>query len=251
MMVMNTWIGRLVASVVVIGTAIYLLMRFGPGIPVSSVVTQKQEMFSVSGEGKVTAVPDTGIVSLGITINRPTVKAAQTEVNTKINSITNELKNSGIDPKDIKTENYSVYPEYDYLQGPGRISGYRVTTDIKVTVRQLEKLNEVIDKATAAGANTVSGIQLTVEENRQKELVHQAREEAVKEAKTKAESLASAAGITLGKIINVQENVPGAPVPFMMLDSAAKEGRGGGSATDIQPGSTDIYSTVTLFYETR
>ena len=76
-------------------------------------------------------------------------------------------------------------------------------------------------------------------------------EEAVKEAKTKAESLASAAGITLGKIINVQENVPGAPVPFMMLDSAAKEGRGGGSATDIQPGSTDIYSTVTLFYETR
>jgi len=92
---------------------------------------------------------------------------------------------------------------------------------------------------------------LTVEENRQKELVHQAREEAVKEAKTKAESLASAAGITLGKIINVQENVPGAPVPLMMLDSAAKEGRGGGSATDIQPGSTDIYSTVTLFYETR
>ena len=168
MMVMNTWIGRLVASVVVIGTAIYLLMRFGPGIPVSSVVTQKQEMFSVSGEGKVTAVPDTGIVSLGITINRPTVKAAQTEVNTKINSITNELKNSGIAPKDIKTENYSVYPEYDYLQGPGRITGYRVTTDIKVTVRQLEKLNEVIDKATAAGANTVSGIQLTVEENRQK-----------------------------------------------------------------------------------
>ncbi|KKU55954.1 hypothetical protein A3H89_01810 [Candidatus Amesbacteria bacterium RIFCSPLOWO2_02_FULL_48_11] len=242
---MNSWW----AKIIVIFAAAFIFVKFAPGIPVTSVVTQKQDLFTVSGVGKVTVVPDTGIVDLGINLTRGTVKTAQTEVNRVMNTITDNLKKMGIDGKDIKTENYSVYPEYDYTAGTSRVTGYRVSASLKVTVRELDKLNQVIDTATADGANTVSGIQLTVDDKRREELMQQARNEAVKRAKSKADSLSRAAGISLGRIINIQESgTPGPEPVFLALDKA---GRGGGGETQIQPGSTDIVSNITLTYETR
>lgn len=230
--------------------AIFVFNKFGPPFSFNSVVTQKTDLFSVSGEGKVTVVPDVGVVSLGINLTRPSVKSAQTDVNNIINKISADTKSLGVDAKDIQTSNYSIYPEYDYRTGTGRITGYRVQADLRVKVRDLEKINSVIDAATANGANTVSGINLTVDEAKEKELLQQAREEAINEAKSKAESLARAAGITLGRIVNVQEsgNQP-APQPYLARDMTV--GLGGGGETKIEPGSTDITSTITLFYETR
>lgn len=222
--------------------AVFAFAKWGPSIPISSVVSQKNDFFTVTGEGKVTVVPDTAIVSLGITLNKPTVKAAQDQVNSVISEITKSLKTLGIDAKDIQTSNYSIYPQYN-----DRITGYQVNASLTVTVRELDKVNQVIDIATAKGANTIGGIQLTVDDTKQKQLLQQARELAVKDAKTKAESLANAAGITLGKIVNIQENANNFPRPMIgmmaVVDSAPK--------TNIQPGSTDISTSVTLFYETR
>ena len=248
---MNSWYLKLMAAGILVFAAVFSYGKFGPGIPITSVVTQKQELFSVTGEGKVTVVPDTAIVSLGITLNKPTVKAAQNGVNAVISEITKSLKALGIDAKDIKTSNYSIYPQYDYqTTGGNRISGYQVSANLTVKVREFDKVNQVVDEATAKGANNVGGIQLTVDETKQKELLQQARELAVKDAKSKAESLASAAGMTLGKIVNIQEDYGNFPRPIMnygagMLaaDSVAK--------TNIEPGSTDVTTSVTLFYETR
>jgi hypothetical protein len=243
---MNSWWLKLI----VVFILAFLFLKFAPSLPISSVVTQKQDLFTVSGEGKVTVVPDTGIVSVGINLTRPTVKSAQSEVNTVINKVISELKKLNIESKDIKTENYSVNPDYDYTAGTARVTGYRVSAELRITVRELDKLNQVIDSATAAGANTIGGISLTVDDKRQEELKQQAREEAVKQAKSKAASLSSAAGISLGKIINIQESSPVTPGPLFL--AADKVGRGGGSeSTDIQPGSTDITSTITLTYEVR
>ena len=242
---MNSWWGKLI----VIFVAVWLLLRFGPSIPVSSVVSQKQDFFTVTGEGKVTVVHDTAIVDLGITINRPTVKTAQGEANSVINGVTQSVKDMGVAAKDIKTSNYSVYPQYDYAGGQNRITGYQVSANLTITVREIDKVNQVIDTATAKGANSVGGIQLTVDEDKKKQLLQDARELAVKEAKSKAESLARAAGLTLGKIVNVQESFGSVPVP-MYAKSAIGLG-GGREDTQIQPGSTDISTSVTLFYETR
>ncbi len=240
---MNSWWSKAIVTF----TAVWLLLKFGPSIPISSVVSQKQDFFTVTGEGKVTVVPDTAVVDLGITVNRPIVKAAQTQANAIINKITEELKKLGIADKDIKTSNYSVNPQYDYQQN-NRIAGYQVNVSVTITVREIDKVNEVIDAATANGANTVGGIQLTVDEKRQRELLQQARELAVKEAKDKANSLASAAGITLGKIINIQEGFSN-PRPVYAKEMMAVGG--GAEPTQIQPGSTDISTSVTLYYETR
>jgi uncharacterized protein YggE len=246
---MGAFTKTVTVSLVII-IALFLYNKFGPPFSFNSVVTQKTDLFTVSGEGKVTVVPDIGVVNLGINLMRPTVKSAQTDVNNIINKISADTKSMGVDAKDIKTSDYSIYPEYDYRTGTGRITGYRVQASLTVKVRDLEKINSVIDTATADGANTVSGINLTVDEEKEKELLQQAREQAIEEAKTKAQSLARAAGISLGRIVNVQESgAQSQPIPYLARDMAV--GSGGGGETKIEPGSTDITSTVTLFYETR
>ncbi len=247
---MQTWILKLVVIVVLVLVA----LRFIPAIPVTSTVTQKQDFFTVSGEGKVTVVPDTAIIEVGITSNQPSVKDAQNQANKVIADITTSLKDLGIAEGDIKTSNYSVYPQYDYRDGgqPNKIIGYQVNANLSIKVRDLSKANQAIDTATSKGANTIGGINLTVDEKKQKELLQEARKLAVDEAKTKADGLAKAAGISLGRIVNVQE--AGTPVPPIMFGRNEKAVGMGGAAdatTQIQPGSTDITSTVTLYYETR
>jgi uncharacterized protein YggE len=247
---MSTWFGKMLATIIAVSAAVYVVVKISPPISISSIVSQKDSLFTVSGEGKVTVVPDIGIVNLGISISRSTVKDTQTEANRVINAISAEVKKMGVDSKDIQTSNYNIYPQYDYRNTTNRITGYQITSTLTITVRDLDKLNSVIDVATANGANTVSGVSLTVNDERLKELNLQAREKAVAEAKIKAESLAKAAGISLGRIINVQESSPSYPRP-MLYATDLKAGLGGGSETNIQPGSTDIVSSITLSYETR
>jgi uncharacterized protein len=248
---MNSWVAKVLFVTVIVTAAAFVLVRFASPIPVSSVVTQKDSLFTVSGEGKVTVVPDTAIVSLGIVSSKPTVAAAQNEANTVIQKVTDDLKKLGVENKYLQTGNYSVSPQYDYNAQPAKINGYQVNASLTVTVKDFDKINAVIDAATKDGANTVSGVSLTVDETKQKELQNQARVQAINDAKTKAQNLAGAAGITLGRIVNVQES-GSSPVtlPMMAFDSMGR-GAAPQAKTEIQPGSTDITTSVTLFYETR
>lgn len=238
-------------KIILIFAMAYLFLRFAPAIPISSVVTQKQDLFTVTGTGKVTVVPDTAIINTGITSFSTTVSLAQSQSNSIINKISDSLKKLGISEIDIKTSNYSIYPQYDYSKGSMHISGYTVSAFLDVTIRNLDKLNEAIDVSTSNGANTISGIQLTVDEDKRKQLEVSARDIAIKGAKSKAEGLARAAGISLGRIVNVQESSPSYPRPYLAISEKTVGLGGGGEPTQIQPGSTDITSTVTLSYETR
>ncbi len=242
---MNHWSVKLLAVFILV----FALLRFGPGLSVSSVVSQKQTLFSATGTGKVTVVPDEAVFSAGISVNKSTVKEAQTEANRVINSVSDSLKKLGVDPKDIQTSNYSVYPQYDFQSGR-RITGYSVTANLSVRVRDLDKINDAIDAATNNGANQVGGISLGVNEDKRKELGKEARKKAIDEARQKAQELASLAGMSLGRVVDIQENSPVAPRQFM-YDSLAIKAEGAGGDTQIEAGSTDITSTVTLYYETR
>jgi uncharacterized protein YggE len=189
------------------------------------------------------------MISLGVTKTSPSVQTAQQQVNTISNQITEQIKSLGVDAKDIKTTNYSVHPQYDYTNGSQRVTGYTVNTNIQIKLKPIDKANDAIDLATKAGANQVGGIQFTVDDEKQKELEREARQKAIDDAKQQAADLASAAGINLGRIIDVREssqNNPG-PYPVMMraeLDTAEKE------ETQLNPGENKITSTVTLSYET-
>jgi uncharacterized protein YggE len=223
---------------------VFAFLKFAPGFPITSVVTQKTDMFTISGEGKVTVTPDVAILNLGMTTQKNSVKLAQAEANTVVNNLTKAIKELGVSDKDIKTTNYSVYPSYDYP----KISGYTVNINLTVTVRDIDRVNDILDKAASLGVNSVGNIQFTVDEEKLKELNREARLKAIKDAKDKASELANLSGMTLGKIVNIQEGSNRSyPVPmYAKADMIA-----GGGGAEVQPGSTDVTSSVTLFYETR
>lgn len=238
--------GKYLLIILAVWVGVYAYGKFGPGLPISSVVTQKTDLFTVAGEAKVTAVPDVAILNLGMSTKKNTVKSAQAEANSVIDGLIKTLKELGVKDTDIKTTNYSVYPDYDYSSGSNRIVGYNVNVSLTVTVRDIDMVNNILDKATALGANSVGGIQFTVAEDKLKELNREARLIAIKEAKEKGDELAKLSGMTLGKIVNIQEGGNRTYPQPMMLKAG-----GGESSADIQPGSTDVTSSITLFYETR
>ena len=151
-------------------SGLVLLSRLIGPLPfaITQTTTTKQSTFDVSGEGKVTTVPDKGVVSLGVTANESTVKQAQDKANTVINTVTEALGKLGIEKKDIRTDNYSLYPNYDYQAGGQKITGYQVSATLTVSVTDFAKLNQAIDAATQAGANQVGGVSFTLTDDKKK-----------------------------------------------------------------------------------
>ena len=227
-----------------LGLFIYTKL-FGP-IPfsVNSIQTTKTNLFSVSGVGKATAIPNTARLSLGVTKTASSVTLAQDQTNVTTNKIIEDLKSLGVEKKNIKTTNYNVSPNYDFNRGQ-TITGYTVTQTLEIKT-SIDTANKVIDVATENGANIISGVNFTFDDKTKKELEEKARNEAVKEAKEKAESLAKATGIRLGKIVDVQESAGFEPRPVMMQALDAEKS----DDTQLQPGENSITINITLFYET-
>ena len=224
---------------------------FGP-IPfsVNSINTNKQNLFTVSGTAEVTAVPDTAMISLGVNKTGPTVDGVKQDVNKIINQISEDLKRQGVDEKDIKTTNFSVNPDYDYTIGKQTPRGYSVSANIEVKLKSIDKANKAIDIATKDGATQVGGVQFVVNEDTQRKLENQARKEAIQKAKDKASDIAQAAGIHLGRIVDVQENGGDTnPRPYYGLAVDQKQAQPE-EPTKLNPGENKVMSTVSLSYET-
>lgn len=242
----------IVAVLITLGLGLLIVRALGPlPVSVSQTTTQKESSFSVTGESEIVTSPDQAEVSAGIVVNRPTIAAAQDEANRVASTLTQSLQEIGIKKEDIKTTNYNVQPEYDY-QNPGqRILGYSVNTNMQIKTKNLDLVNQIIDTATAAGANQVHGVQFTLSEEKEKELTKQAREEAINDAQANAKELAQLAGMKLGRIVNIMENTGGQPPIYFAEKSMAVDGLGGGGEpTQIEPGSTNFSYSVTLSYET-
>ncbi|OGM88431.1 hypothetical protein A2614_01985 [Candidatus Woesebacteria bacterium RIFOXYD1_FULL_40_21] len=231
---------------------LFLFTKFGPNLPVSILSQEKGQPLVVQGEGKVSVVPDIAKVSLGIEESGSSLKTVQDSVNKKSKTLTDELKKLGIKDADIKTVSYNVSPNYDYRSVPTKIIGYRVSTTYEVKIKDFDKVNDVLVKATEVGANSIGNVSFEVNEETKKEKLQDARKEAVKEAKDKAEGLAKAAGITLGKIINISEQQGfdnTRPIPLL-----EKSGIGGDTQIaqpEIAPGETELSVIVSLSFELR
>lgn len=228
----------------------------------------KQQPFTVQGSGTATATPDQAQISFTVTKSAPKLGDAQNEANSAANSIVNDLQKAGIEKKDIKTGNYNSRPNYseNTVQGssgfampvPAPIRGnstailsYTVDENVEITIRDVSKINDVIDVATKGGAENIFGPNFTFSESEQQKLEDQARTEAIESAKQKAAKIAAEAGIRLGKISSVQENSTPFPIQPMMLN--AKDGSGGAETapTQINPGENTVTENITLTFETR
>lgn len=202
---------------------------------------------SVTGAGQVTLAPDIAYIYIGVHTEAASATEAVSDNSTKTQKVTDALKELGLAKEDIRTTNFSIWPSQQY--GPdGKLTGtiYMVDNTIYVTVRDIEKLGELLDTTIQAGANSINSIQFDLEDKT--EALSQARKAAVENAKKQAKELADAAGVKLGEIqtIGFYE-----ATPVSMFD-----GKGGGgvaleAAVPIQPGQLTLTVTVNLTYELK
>lgn len=237
------------ATIVFFFVVVFVYTKLAGPIPfsVNSIQTTKSDLFHVEGVGKATAVPDTALLSLGVTKTAPNVTTAQQQVNDVANKLITDLKALGIDEKNIKTTNYSVNPNYDFREGTQTPNGYTVSQNLEVRVKPIDKANQAVDIATKDGANMVGGISFVLDDDEQKKVQEEARKEAVANAKEKAQSLAAAAGISLGRIVDIQEN-SGRQMP-MFYAAGALDAKTAEAPTNLTPGENTVEVTISLAYE--
>lgn len=202
---------------------------------------------TVIGVGRTTATPDIARVILGVDAVQSTLSPAVTEVNSKTADIIAAVKAAGIEAKDIQTAGFSIFPQQNFgPDGPGPITGYRVSNTVRVTIRNLDQVASLLDVAINAGANNVQGLTFTIDNPAPVEA--EARVQAVADARAKADALAREAGAAVGRVFSISEVITGSPIPLPspILASAA-DARGGG--VSIESGSQDVFVQIQVVYE--
>lgn len=217
---------------------------------------------SVNGTGEVLAVPDIGQFSFSVNADGETADAAQEASGTKINAILAYLKEQGVEDKDIKTANYTLYPKYRYEERvcafnsycpPGeRIEdGFEVDQTVTVKIRETDKATTIIAGVGEQGATNISGLDFTIDD--MEALRTEAREKAIADAKEKAETLAQQLGVRLVRIVSYYENNGNYPEPYYdtkVMTMEATESAGFGGA-ELPVGENSTTASVSITYEIK
>jgi len=219
------------------------------------VETRHMDQFtiSVSGEGKMNAVPDIASLNFGVQTGRQkTADGAMQILTDKMTKVIDALDALGIEKKDIRTQNLSLNPSYDWNEGTRIDGGFEANQSLVVKVRDLEKISSVLDAAIKAGANQAGSVGFTIDDP--EILQEQAREEAIANAQAKAEKLAADLGVKLGKLQGFWEN-QGGDMPMyartMSMDAAEGMGGGGMVAPPLPAGEQEVIVTVNLTYKLK
>ncbi len=210
---------------------------------------------NVTGEGKAYAKPDVATINFGVHSEGQTSQEAVSKNNAIMDNVIKAIKGSGVQDKDIQTTLYNLSPNYQYQSPvpmmypyPGKrtVNGYSLDQQIQVKIRNFDKINEILEKASSNGANTIGELQFTVDDI--EKVKSEARAKAIAEAKEKANSLFAQSGLSGAKLVNVSEGY--APYPQPLYGAVNKE-----SATvvapQIQTGQQEVDVTVTLTYVVR
>ena len=191
--------------------ALFAVTSLGAGQPLVAMAQDhetdsEQATVTVSGRGVIEAPPDTAQITLGIDVIRPDLGEAQVEANRQATDIINVIKSAGVSPSDIQTANYSVsvLRNYGYDSDPTQITGFEVMNQVNVTIRDVANTGQLMTAVVEAGANSIYGVTFFVDD--QKPFSADARRLAVEDARTKAEQLAAAAGMTVGRVVSISES---------------------------------------------
>ena len=211
--------------------------------------SQESGKIHVTGSGSVVGEPDIATLNLGVSVEKKTVAEAREAAAVAMTAVIASLKASGIAEKDIQTERFSIYPQYDYTENGRVLRGYSVSNTVSAKVRELESLSDVIDDAAEAGGDiiVVNAIQFMIEDTTP--LQTQARGLAVKNAEAKAQTLADASGVTLGKPLTITETSYAASPSIVYAEEAAFADDSARSKTPIEAGELTVTVNVTIVYE--
>jgi uncharacterized protein YggE len=171
---------------------------------------------SVTGEAKLSVPPDLAEVDGGVSSEAKTAREASEANNAAMAKVLQALQGAGINAKDLQTSRLSLQPQSaPNRTGPSAVVGYRASNRVTIRVRDVTKVANVIDTLVGAGANEIGGINFMV--SQASKLLDEAREQAVADARRKAEIYAKAAGVTLGAPLSISEEGSPGPMPFRKM----------------------------------
>lgn len=212
-------------------------------------VPNQRDTITIEGEGKITSKPTLAQINVGLYSEGVEVPGVQAENTRKVNAMVTALKDAGIAEADLQTNNYNIAPKYDYTDGLQRVVGYTVSQNLEVKVRDLAKVGDVLARVGQLGANQVSGVNFTLDDP--SSVKQEARRKALADARAKADELAEALGVDIIRVVTFSESGAGSPPPMPMYRAELMAADNKAASPDIQPGSLDLVSRVSVTYEIR
>lgn len=241
---MNMWM-RAAAMGLVLGAAA-APTAWAQAVPAASDAVFRATTVSLAAYGETKVAPDQATINLGVMTEAASAQEAMAQNATRMNQVMAALKKGGIAARDIQTSQLSLEPQYHYEQNqPPRLTGYRATNQVTVTVRDLTRLGSAVDAVVSAGANQVGGISFGLADPTAAE--NAAREKAVKALADKAELYARATGHRVQRLVTLSEGGSFAPPPPIPMAAMARYKESADTA--VAPGEVKVRIDVSGVYE--
>jgi len=234
-------------------TALALALATSLVIPFAANAVASDRMpphITVTGEGQATMAPDIAILTIAVMREAKTARDALTANNDAMAAVIAAMKSSGIAERDLQTTGIQINPRYDYPQKPDGsqeavLAAYQVTNTLSVRIRDIEKTGEILDKSVSLGVNQGGDISFSNENPAQAR--EEARKKAVADAIAKAKTLAEAAGVSLGNVLQISETAPiSPPMPIAQAKFRAEA-----AGAPVQAGENSYVVQVNMTYELR
>ena len=212
----------------------------------------QQNTISVGGTSQFKVAPDEATVFLRVETNGTTAKEAQDKNSVAMSAIQAALKRAGVEKSDMETTGYSLYPNtyWDYKQNRQVEMGFKVSHSLKIKTSELERVGEFIKVGVDAGATNVDSISFELSDAQTKDAKNEALRQAVQDAKSKADALASGIDKSLGKVVSVSINEYNVyPMYRGGMEAMAVKSDMGAPAPQILPGDVDVSANVQVVFE--
>ncbi|HWQ11385.1 MAG TPA: SIMPL domain-containing protein [Roseiflexaceae bacterium] len=242
---------RLISAIAIVATTLLLAVLAGvvgvlyarPATAQSAIGVGGMRQVTVQGHAEVRGRPDTATVQIGVETEAPTAAEALAQNSQQAQAIQQKLVDLGVAEKDIQTSTFNIFPVYG--EDGRQIRGYHVSNAVSVTIRDLDQAGGLLDQVVQAGANSITGISFSVSDP--KALLDQARQQAMQDARSRADLLARAGGASLGQVLVINESAAlPPPIPMGKIQAEVAQGM----PVPIQPGeqtlSVDLQVTYSL-----
>lgn len=233
--------------IVLLAVAGSLTLSACSGAAAAAPAAEQPHTISVNGAGVAYGKPDIAVAQIGVETRNADPSRAVSDNTEKMTAVIAEMKKLGIEDKDIQTSNFSVYAQQNY-DDQGKPTDYTYIADniVSITVRDLSKVGDALGRAVAAGANSINGVSFTVSDRTA--LESEARDKAMVDAKSRAEQLAKAAGVTLDQPLTITEAFA-SPIPYSLNVRAADfAGAPAQAPVPVSSGQIEVDLQVSVTY---
>ena len=202
---------------------------------------------TVSGTGRLSVQPDVADLRLGVSLSRGSVAELRDEAAKLMSAILAAVQSTGVENQDVRTSLLTVQPRFAYHENePPKPAGFELTNVVQITVRDLARLTDVIDGALKAGATSMDSLEFRLEDPSPSE--QEARRRAMVQARSRADVLAEAAGVSISSVSSVVED--GSIQPPRPFAKAERMMMAADVATPVESGSLEVTARVTVTYRT-